>query len=150
MEYFSTLRATRSRHRTIAKWILPEGQQALARKSVFYSQEYNRIISREVSHPDPGIGRGVHCSRSVVWNVLMVELTMLSIDPLGILEEGEVCYRFSQPRKDPTTEMLMYALEGEILVFISLFYLNRNFLTALFFLLSLGDTPSVFPVMFNG
>jgi len=43
-----------------------------------------------------------------------------------------VCYRFSQPRKDPTTEMLLYALEGEILVFISLFYFNHNPLTARF------------------
>ena len=75
---------------------------------------------------------------------------MFSIDPLGILEEGEVCYRFSQPRKDPSTDMLIYALEGEILVFISFFYFNRNFLTALFFPVSLGDIPSVFPAMFNG
>ncbi|KAF9535602.1 RNA dependent RNA polymerase-domain-containing protein [Crepidotus variabilis] len=37
-------------------------------------------------------------------------------DPLGVLEEGEVCFRFSKPRKNLNTEMLLYSLEGEILL----------------------------------
>ncbi|KAJ3509083.1 hypothetical protein NLJ89_g5408 [Agrocybe chaxingu] len=37
-------------------------------------------------------------------------------DPLGVLEEGEIYYRFSKPRKDPKTEMLVHVLEGDVLV----------------------------------
>ncbi|CAA7264868.1 unnamed protein product [Cyclocybe aegerita] len=38
------------------------------------------------------------------------------IDPLGVLEEGEIYYRFSKPRKDPKTEMLVHVLEGDVLI----------------------------------
>ncbi|KAF8971781.1 RNA dependent RNA polymerase-domain-containing protein [Flammula alnicola] len=37
-------------------------------------------------------------------------------DPLGVLKEGEIYYRFSRPRKDPRTEMLLHILEGEIVL----------------------------------
>lgn len=65
---------------------------------------------------------------------LTVGLLNVVIDPLNILEEGEVCYRFSQPRKDPATDMLVYALEGEILVLISLFNAIQSLLITFLFL----------------
>ncbi|KAF4611719.1 hypothetical protein D9613_004267 [Agrocybe pediades] len=37
-------------------------------------------------------------------------------DPLGILEEGEIFYKFSRPRKDPNTEMLVHTLEGDVVL----------------------------------
>jgi len=37
-------------------------------------------------------------------------------DPLGVLEEGEIYYKFSKPRKDPKTEMLIHTLQGEVVV----------------------------------
>ncbi|TFK42152.1 RNA dependent RNA polymerase-domain-containing protein [Crucibulum laeve] len=37
-------------------------------------------------------------------------------DPLGVLEEGQIYYRSSQPRKDPETEMLYQVLEGEVVL----------------------------------
>lgn len=38
------------------------------------------------------------------------------IDPLGILEEGEVYYRASQPMTDPETQTLFNVLTGDVLV----------------------------------
>ncbi|KDR85760.1 hypothetical protein GALMADRAFT_53536 [Galerina marginata CBS 339.88] len=37
-------------------------------------------------------------------------------DPLGVLKEGEIYFRFSRPRKDPKTEMLIHVLEGDVVV----------------------------------
>ncbi|KAF9479421.1 hypothetical protein BDN70DRAFT_692461 [Pholiota conissans] len=37
-------------------------------------------------------------------------------DPLGILEEGEIYYRFSTPRCDPRTSMQVHVLEGDVVL----------------------------------
>ncbi|KAF9471940.1 hypothetical protein BDN70DRAFT_868854 [Pholiota conissans] len=37
-------------------------------------------------------------------------------DPLGVLEEGEIYYRFSTPRCDPRTSMQVHVLEGDVVL----------------------------------
>ncbi|KAF8910164.1 RNA dependent RNA polymerase-domain-containing protein [Gymnopilus junonius] len=37
-------------------------------------------------------------------------------DPLGVLEEGEIYYKFSRPRTDPKTGLLLHVLEGEVIL----------------------------------
>ncbi len=47
----------------------------------------------------------------------MISHTLLFVDPTGMLKEGEIYYRFSRPRRDPRTSMLVHVLEGDVLVY---------------------------------
>jgi hypothetical protein len=57
-------------------------------------------------------------------------------DPSGLLEEGQIYYRSSQPMTDPKTEMDYFVLQGEVVVC----PLLANFLAKLIFFVSSGGT----------
>ena len=46
----------------------------------------------------------------------LMDLSEVVLDPLGILEEGEIFYYSSRPLKDPRTEMQFQVLTGDVIV----------------------------------
>lgn len=59
-----------------------------------------------------------------------------------MLKEGEIYYRFSRPRRDPRTSMLVHVLEGDVLV---CFIAYTLLIATLTFVSQLGRYPIRLP-----